>query len=111
MEDKIVDLNIALKASAGNEKLARDLLSLFIEQSSSYQDKIKQALDTQDYTQLQQALHKLHGALQYLGVPKLATTISAIDGQLEEMEFNEISLSCHQIFIQIQEISQAKGYP
>ncbi|MBF0265217.1 MAG: Hpt domain-containing protein [Gammaproteobacteria bacterium] len=107
---KSLDNNIALKASAGNEQLANQLLQLFIEQSATYQNNIETSLKSEDLINLQKGFHKLHGAMKYIGAPVLLNLVEQVDGKIEQFEFSELERRCRQIFDEIEQIRALKHY-
>jgi signal transduction histidine kinase/DNA-binding response OmpR family regulator len=66
--------------TAGDERLARELLDLFLEESDEMLDAIRSAVASRDGTKLRLAAHSLHGALAHFA-PSRALDLAA---ELEE---------------------------
>ena len=107
---KSLDKEIALKASAGNEMLANQVLKLFIDQSETYAKNIEEPLLSYDLAGLQKGLHKLHGAMKYIGAPILLNLVEQVDGKIEQVTENELNTICRQILAEIKQIRTLKEY-
>jgi HPt (histidine-containing phosphotransfer) domain-containing protein len=107
----ILDFQSALKASAGNEQLAHKLLALFISQLAEYIKDIKIHLETNNCVKLQNCIHKLNGALQYIGSPTLRTLVSELDGYINEFSKQELNIRITNILYMLALIQQAETYP
>jgi HPt (histidine-containing phosphotransfer) domain-containing protein len=66
--------------TAGDERLARELLDLFLEESDEMLEAIRSAVASRDGTKLRLAAHSLHGALAHFA-PSKALDLAA---ELEE---------------------------
>ncbi|MFK5986470.1 MAG: Hpt domain-containing protein [Pseudomonadota bacterium] len=107
----ILDLNSALKASAGNKKLAISLLEVFIQQLSEYHYNIKKYLHIGDYNLLEAIIHKLNGAIQYIGAPELHHMLQELDGKVKTLNRNDIIHKIEPIIEQLELIAEIKEYP
>jgi len=107
----ILDFQSALKASAGNELLAHKLLAIFISQLPEYISDIKKHLDTNNCVKLQNCIHKLNGALQYIGSPSLRSLVSDLDGNINNLSKQELTFNITEILNMLSLIQQSKNYP
>ncbi|MFK5894639.1 MAG: Hpt domain-containing protein [Pseudomonadota bacterium] len=110
-ESNILDYKHALKASAGKEQLANNLLALFIKQLTDYKQNIQTALDRHDLVMLQNNIHKLNGALQYIGAPSLSQQVSELDGQIKQLSENSLVIKVKHILYSLEQISIEGKYP
>jgi len=76
---KILDKQMALTAVAGNEQLAQTLLQTLQEQLSTYREQIRDGLEKRDLDMLKAIVHKLSGALNYVGAPALKAICDELD--------------------------------
>ncbi len=106
----ILDFEIALKAVAGNELLAQNLLKAFMAQIQEYKGKITHDLKSDDREKLQNTIHKLHGATQYLGVPMLRQIVSNLDGAMQSFNRNNLQVKIDSVIEQLDLIEKEKVY-
>lgn len=67
----ILNWTECLKLSANKPELALDLLHMLLNDLVSDRLELLDAFGHQDWTRLEQRIHRLHGATRYLGVPAL----------------------------------------
>ena len=107
----ILDFQCALKATAGNEQLAHQLLTVFISQISDYQQNIKRDLDINNNEGLQNNIHKLNGALQYIGAPCLRLLVADLDDQINTCSRQDLSRKMTRILNMLAQIQHFNSYP
>ncbi|GLX85031.1 histidine kinase [Thalassotalea loyana] len=97
----VIDWDLALKRSANNEALAKDMLSGLVNSLPETQEKLDEAIACQDVESAKSLIHKLNGACCYSGVPNLAHCVNEIETQLkqgasiDDLEPNFFELSDH----------------
>ncbi|QOL25570.1 two-component sensor histidine kinase BarA [Thalassotalea sp. LPB0316] len=97
----VIDWSLALKRSANNEALAKDMLSGLVNSLPETQEKLTEAITCQDIDTTKSLIHKLNGACCYSGVPNLANCVNEIETQLkqgasiDDLEPNFFELSDH----------------
>jgi HPt (histidine-containing phosphotransfer) domain-containing protein len=106
----ILDFQQAIKASAGNEQLAHKLLAVFISQLTSYQQNLKKDLDLNNNQGLQNSIHKLNGALKYIGAPFLSQKVSELDGQVENLAKDNLIKKVNDILDLLELINKEEEY-
>ena len=79
----VIDFEDGVYRCNGNEELACSFLNKFLDALPEEKLKITCFLDDQDYTQLEAAIHKLHGACHYCGVPALREATQLAEHQLK----------------------------
>jgi len=107
---QILDLQYALKASAGNKQLAYNLLAIFISQLEAYHQNIKKDLHTNNAEGLQNSIHKLNGALQYIGAPSLLQKVSELDGQINSFSYDILTIKINHILDLLNKINREEKY-
>jgi two-component system sensor histidine kinase BarA len=70
--------------AAGKADLAQEMLQLLVQSLPQAEQQIEQALTDNDQQLLLHALHKLHGACCYTGVPRLKNLLEALETQLKK---------------------------
>lgn len=76
---KSFDWEACLSSSHNKEDLARELLSMFINELPVFREEIIKAYQQRDDKKLGNLLHKLNGACCYCGVPKLKMLIDQLE--------------------------------
>ena len=79
----IVDWKLGIKLAGGKKDLAQDLLTMFVPSLPNEISDFHQLYSAQKYKELLQRVHKIHGALAYLGLPRLKTLIARIESELK----------------------------
>lgn len=80
----LIDWPLALQRAAGKPELAQEMLLLLIKSLPQSDKQIRQAITDNDQQVLLHALHKLHGACCYTGVPRLKNLLEALETQLKK---------------------------
>ncbi|MCF2949012.1 ATP-binding protein [Paraglaciecola aquimarina] len=77
------DWQLALKNSNFNKEAAQDLLSQFIRQLPELAAEIERLNQAQNFVEMQNAVHRLHGVCCYTGVPALQIICEKIESSLK----------------------------
>ena len=109
-ELSVLDKQLALKRSAGNEKLADDLLEMLVNELPNYKTNIKNKLAEGNKEELRQIIHKLHGGLRYVGAPALIAIVSSTDYELFELKNAQLQQNIEQIYFEIDRVLEQKKY-
>lgn len=96
-----VDYELGVKLAIGKADVADELLGLLLESLNESRDALELALKNQDDVALLEAVHKLHGASRYCGVPDLAQTTEALETQLKAGQQQLVASSLEQLFYEI----------
>ncbi len=86
----IFDLDLSLANANQRIELATELLDLLIAGLPEDQKGINDVAS--DYTALRKAVHKLHGAVRYCGVPRLNRAIEKLETALKQDDAHQIPL-------------------
>ncbi|MBX3709617.1 MAG: Hpt domain-containing protein [Gammaproteobacteria bacterium] len=79
----VIDWEQTIKLAGNNRKFAEDMLDLFIKSLPSDVSLIKVSYEAQNYLEMLRAVHKLHGALCYCGLPRLKTMAAHLETELK----------------------------
>lgn len=96
-----VDHEMGIKLAIGKAKVADELLGLLLVSLDDSRNAIELALKDQDDEALLAAVHRLHGASRYCGVPDLAQTTEALETQLKASQQQQVASSLEQLFYEI----------
>jgi two-component system sensor histidine kinase BarA len=92
----IIDWEAGKKLAGGKPELAEELLDFFLTSLSTEHHLICALYQNKNYPELNQHVHKLHGAICYLGLPRLKLATA----QLETTVKNNIMSSLPLVFDQ-----------
>src|SRR5690606_4618668 len=81
---KIIDPEESLRLAAGKEDLARDIMKMLLDGLPQDHRSITEALEREDWSNLRELIHKLHGATRYCGVPELRAQCQAAETLLKK---------------------------
>lgn len=79
----IVDWELGMRLAGNQRDLAEDLLAMFVQNLPDELTTIKTLHQSQNYPELQQRVHKLHGAACYCGIPRLKMVLSELETNLK----------------------------
>jgi two-component system sensor histidine kinase BarA len=84
IENHSFDWTLALRQAAGKSDLAKEMLTMLIEEFASIRHTIKTALENEiDNDLFTKVIHKFHGGCSYSGVPKLKKLAGLIEKELK----------------------------
>jgi len=81
---------------------------MLIKAIPDYKDEINSQRDNRE--QLKLIIHKIHGALRYLGAPALTEIISETNNQLFELSEKQLGENIERIFIEFERIIEQEKY-
>ena len=79
-----LDWTLAKERAAGKHDLAIDMLKMLLDSLPTSQADIKESFEAENIESLITAIHKLHGACCYSGVPKLKSLSEFIESELKK---------------------------
>jgi len=103
-----LDLEKALDAASNKRFLADDLLEMFIKAIPDYRQDIKNNHNNKN--ELKLIIHKIYGALQYLGTPELADIIAKMNEDLFNLTEEELGHEIEHIFTAFDKILKEGSY-
>ncbi|WP_304639334.1 ATP-binding protein [Pseudomonas sp.] len=83
---KTLDIKEGIRLAAGKRQLADDMLSMLINSLPEEKRRIEQANAAGDRDALLEAVHKLHGATRYCGVPELRECCQRCETRIKRNE-------------------------
>ena len=99
-----VDIALGLKLANGKEELAEEMLAMLFDSLKTDKHTMSQALEQQDYDDLLEQVHKLHGATRYTGVPRLQKSAKALEEVLKKKTFAEVPQLADILFQEIEAV-------
>ncbi|MBE0506996.1 MAG: response regulator [Marinospirillum sp.] len=96
-----VDRELGIRLAAGRAELADELLGLLLSSLDQSREAIELALKRQDDDALIEAVHRLHGASRYCGVPDLAQITEVLETQLKSGQQQLVAGSLEQLLYEI----------
>ena len=79
----VIDWELGVKLAGNNRNLAEEMVSMLTQSLSKEYATIEKLYREEDYPQLLQRVHRLHGALCYCGLPRLKKVISTLEIDLK----------------------------
>lgn len=109
-ELQVLDHDEGLRLAAGKADLAEDMLNMLIASLPDERSRIANAITNEDRSALLEAVHRLHGATRYCGVPELraccqkaeslikqekdaGAAVAALLGAIDRLEAHQASVS------------------
>ncbi|MBT4161830.1 MAG: hypothetical protein HOE54_11030 [Gammaproteobacteria bacterium] len=87
---ELFDKELALRNANHRPELAAELMGILVTSLPEDQQSINDS--THDFSELKQAVHKLHGAVRYCGVPRLGRAIEKLESALKQADNDQIPL-------------------
>ncbi len=89
-EKPVIDWTLGLKLAGNKRELAEEMLSMLVKNLPEEVQRIREAYENNQYQELHQRLHKLHGAVCYCGTPRLKKIIAALENALKKHNTAEL---------------------
>lgn len=90
MNNQVLDIKLAITLAGNSRQVAEEIFAILLKTLPIEYENIKHAYISQDTAQLINYLHKLHGALNYCGVPKLKFTTIALETAAKKNDITEL---------------------
>jgi two-component system sensor histidine kinase BarA len=87
-KEKTLDWELSLKLANNKADLAKDMLKMMVESNHETGRVIHAAYQAQDFDELLQHIHKLHGASCYVGTPRLKSLSNQYETKLKKQQYN-----------------------
>lgn len=84
-----VDIQLCLKLANHKPALARDMLRMLLSGLENEKNQINQALDTAQFEELGELVHRLYGSSCYCGVPRLKHISGLLDKLFQSKQFEQ----------------------
>lgn len=102
-ETKVIDIQEGNHLCNGNEALARDFLDQLVASLPAEKSRLEQLLQKEDWDGLQEAVHKLHGACHYCGVPRMRMAAKEAEHALKTCSGN-VEQACVNLLEEITQV-------
>lgn len=100
----VIDWKLSTTLAGNKDELARDMLALLVKALPGEMSNIRHAKENHQIPELLRAVHKLHGAACYCGVPRLKNVLATFETSLKEQHtdtidkhFAELELAASQV--------------
>jgi two-component system sensor histidine kinase BarA len=113
---KVIDIEEGISLCNGNSALAETFLAKFLENLPGERDKLERLFNDKALEDLEECVHKLHGACHYCGVPKLRVSVKEAEHALKTHERNldtyitPLLKEIDQVLEEAQVITQANSF-
>lgn len=81
--DHVVDMELGIRLAGGKPALAREMLDMLVKSIPDSRTALHDAFQSNNIEEMIHAVHHLHGATRYCGVPRLALTTETLETQLK----------------------------
>lgn len=83
----------SMQLAGGNESLARDLLTMMLDEFPSLISQLKERLQAGELERVAYFAHKMHGSTAYCGIPALRRETASLEEAIRSKELHSISES------------------
>lgn len=101
MGNAAVDIRLGIKLANGKEDLAEEMLGMLFDSLIIDRKTIKEKLAIRDYDAALDAVHKLHGATRYTGVPRLQQVARSVEENLKTKQYGNVEALCGNLLAEI----------
>ena len=81
--ENVVDMEMGTRLAGGKASLAEEMLRMLLQDIPATREHLDKAFHSEDIEEMINAVHHLHGATRYCGVPRLALTTETLETQLK----------------------------
>ena len=106
-QEETLDWELSLKLANGKADLARDMLKMMVDSNHETGRVIHAAYQAQDFDELLQHIHKLHGASCYVGTPRLKSLSNQYETKLKKQQYNLLEDLHNELIVELKAINEA----
>lgn len=99
-----LDWKHCVKLAANNETLAKEMLNGLMQSLPSSQAAITAAYQAENFKQMREDVHRLHGACCYSGVPYLKAAVSKLETAIAKNEIEQVANLYNQMLLEIERL-------
>ena len=103
-EPPVYDHQEGIQLAGGNEQLALELFNMLIKELPEHQQRMETAKASGDIGDLKYAVHKLHGATSYCGVPGLRARAKYLEDCIDNQQLEQIDAGYSKVLSAIQDL-------
>lgn len=97
----VVDWELAYQLAGGKKELAEEMLNLLLSSMPDDLAQIKSAYDSHNLVSLQDAVHRLHGAIRYCGVPGLHSLVKNLETMIKQNKWDRLDDAMNQLYREV----------
>ncbi len=86
----VIDYQLALEQAAGDERLAKELFEMLLNELPTLKEKLGSAIRSNDLQGCWDHAHKIYGSTAYCGVPALRTAAQAMESVVKDKDMGQI---------------------
>ncbi|AOE50251.1 two-component sensor histidine kinase BarA [Kangiella sediminilitoris] len=105
--EETLDWDLSLKLANDKEDLARDMLKMMVESNHETGRVIHACYQAQNFDELLQHIHKLHGASCYVGTPRLKRLSNQYESKLKKQQYNLLEDLHQELIEELKAINEA----
>ncbi|MAZ67036.1 MAG: two-component sensor histidine kinase BarA [Kangiellaceae bacterium] len=105
----LVDLEQGLAQAGNRADVAQEMFDMLQNSLPDARKKIETALEIEEWEALQSAVHKLHGACCYCGVPKLKKQSNYVEDLLKQKDYELVPDEAGVLLMLIDKVENLKG--
>ncbi len=106
----IIDWDAAIKTAGNKKEVAEELLNFLCKTLRDDVKAIHQAFADNQFKELLQRVHKLHGGVSYCGLPRLKKLLMAMETNIKKNDVADFHSLLHQLEVETERLlsEQAK---
>ncbi len=97
----IIDWELGIKLAGGKKELATEILDVFISTLAQEMIDFQQLEKEKNYTELLRRVHKFHGGVAYLGLPRIKTLAANLESDLKSNIMSNLPSQLTQLNIEV----------
>ncbi len=104
LDEQVYDEEEAVKLAGGNQQLAEELLGMLIKEIPGHRQRLMDAKRSDSLSDLKYAIHKLHGATSYCGIPQLRKYARQLEDFVDNRNIDELDKGFEQVIKAIEQL-------
>lgn len=101
-----IDWEESLRLAGGKEALARELLSMLVNDLPEMREQISKNFEAEDFLNLNRCVHRLHGASCYCGVPRIRKSTASLEAAIKNADQAAIPSLTKKVLFEIDQVIQ-----
>jgi signal transduction histidine kinase/CheY-like chemotaxis protein len=105
--DEVIDLQAALAVTAGDARLLRELMTVFLEDCPRMLGEVREAAAAGDAARLRRAAHTLKGSVGYFSAPAAVVAAQALERMGRESDLRGVEEACGKLDGEVERLRAA----
>lgn len=105
-QESVVDMELGIRLAGGKIALAEEMIHMLLEDIPQSRQRLKKAFSGSDVEEMISAVHHLHGATRYCGVPRLALTTETLETQLKMRQLEPAQDTLETLYDELDKLEQ-----